>query len=141
MSSSSLSRAEFGVLVAATMIKTHPPADLLESDDDRIKRYMDCAYSIYCEHPPKQGNGAAGDKTPEEVGIAMMAAQDAVHNVSAGLMLSGALDELCQVVRKWAQHPKGRNWNLVSDLKRYVEALNDPEQRSQCSDVPMPPRG
>jgi len=61
---------------------------------------------------------------PEEVGKAIMAAQKAIHTVPAGWPLSAALAEFGSIMETWAQHPPMRNWNLISDIDKFIARIN-----------------
>ena len=64
------------------------------------------------------------EKTPEELGLALMEAQKCIHTVPAGWPLSSALAEFGYIMEKWAQHPTGRNWDVVREIEEFSERIS-----------------
>lgn len=63
------------------------------------------------------------EKTAEELGTTLMAAQSAIHTVPAGWPLSSALAEFGHIMESWAQHPTGRNWDVVSKIESFIKEI------------------
>lgn len=55
----------------------------------------------------------------------MMAAQDAIHKVSAGEALSNVLHEFKDIIGNWAMHPSHRNWDLINKLEKFIDDMNN----------------
>ena len=71
------------------------------------------------------------DKSPLELGNAIMAVQEAIHTAPAGWPLSAALAEFGYIMESWAQHPKGRNWDVILRLEKFIDSVSE---RNQSND-------
>ncbi len=64
------------------------------------------------------------DKTAEEIGNIIIAAQAAIHKCDYGWCMAGALQEFGELIKNWALHPANRNWDLFYKLEGFIERLN-----------------
>lgn len=69
------------------------------------------------------------DKTPLELGNAILYAQQSIHTIPPGWALSAGLAEFCDIMQKWAQHPVGRNWKLISDIEDFISSIESRNQQ------------
>lgn len=73
------------------------------------------------------------DECPLELGKTIMAAQEAMHTVPTGWPLSAALAEFGDIMECWAQHPSGRNWDLISKIGKFINEINERNQQASSN--------